>query len=317
MSTPSWRTSAPASWLEQALPEGAPAPGVASGAGTRPTWRLLYEVGNRRLDDANVVRWFVEDASGGAWPAVLDEPVGARAEQAFLSMVERRARGEPVQYVLGHWAFRKLDLMVDRRVLIPRPETEVVVDVALAELSRLEPVSPLVVDLGTGSGAIALSIATEGAGVQAWATDVSEDALDVASANLAGLGVQAVGRVQLGKGSWWNALPSDLRGAVDLAVVNPPYVSDAEFAELPAEVSAWEPPGALIGGPSGLEALEEVVTEAPAWLAERSALVLEIAPHQADAVRALALGAGFSQVFVRPDLTGRDRALVARRSPSI
>jgi release factor glutamine methyltransferase len=247
---------------------------------------------------------------------VLDEPVGVRAGQTFLSMVDRRVRGEPVQYVLGHWAFRKLDLMVDRRVLIPRPETEVVVEVALAELARLEPVMPLVVDLGTGSGAIALSIATERAAVEAWATDVSEEALAVASANLAGLGVQAVGRVQLARGSWWKALPSDLRGAVDLAVVNPPYVSETEIPALPVEVSAWEPRGALIAGPSGLEAFEEIVAEAPAWLAERSALVLEIAPQQAEAVRDLARGAGFSEVLVRPDLTRRDRALVARMAPS-
>jgi release factor glutamine methyltransferase len=287
-----------------------------SGASTHPTWRHLYEQGLERLSDAVVSRWFVEDASGGVWPAVLEEPVGARAEQVFLSMLDRRASGEPVQYVLGHWAFRKLDLMIDGRVLIPRPETEVVVEVALAELSRLEAVSPLVVDLGTGSGAIALSIATERSDVEAWATDLSEDALDVASANLAGLGVQAVGRVQLVRGSWWEALPSDLQGAVDLAVANPPYVAEAELAALPLEVSGWEPPGALIAGPSGLEALKEIVEEAPRWLAKTSALVVEIAPHQADAVKALALGAGFGEALVCPDLTGRDRALVARRAPT-
>jgi release factor glutamine methyltransferase len=311
----------PASWPEKALSDGAgPPAGTTSGANSgdrsRPTWRHLYERGLERLDDATVTRWFLEEASGGVWPAVLDEPVGPRAGQVFLSMLDRRASGEPVQYVLGHWAFRKLDLMVDRRVLIPRPETEVVVEVALAELSRLEAVSPLVADLGTGSGAIALSIATERADVEAWATDISEDALVVASANLAGLGVQAVGRVQLAKGSWWKALPSDLRGAVDLAVVNPPYVAETELPGLPFEVSGWEPRGALVAGPSGLEALEEIVKEAPGWLAGTSALVVEIAPHQADAVKALALGAGFSEVLVRPDLTGRHRTLVARQAPT-
>jgi release factor glutamine methyltransferase len=315
----SWPTSAPASWLERALSD---ADGIAAGRASeansadraRPTWRHLYQQGLARLDDAAITRWFLEEASGGVWPAVLEEPVRDRAGRAFLSMVDRRTAGEPVQYVLGHWAFRKLDLMVDRRVLIPRPETEVVVDVALSEMARLEAVSPLVVDLGTGSGAIAFSIATERTGVEAWATDVSEDALAVASANLVGLGVQAVGRVQLVRGSWWKALPPDLRGTVDLVVANPPYVAETEVPGLPAEVSAWEPRGALIAGPNGLEALEEIVAEAPGWLAESAALVLEIAPHQADAVRALALGAGFSEVLVHPDLTGRDRALVARRA---
>ena len=157
------------------------------------TWRHLYLEALERLADRQAARWFVEEASGGAWPVVLDEPAPARAEGVFRSMLARRAAGEPVQYVLGHWAFRRLDLMVDRRVLIPRPETEVVVEVALGELARLAG-HPLVVDLGTGSGAIALSIVTECAGAEVWATDLSEDALAVASANLTGLGAKAAGQ---------------------------------------------------------------------------------------------------------------------------
>ncbi len=244
---------------------------------------------------------------------MLDSPVPARAGNIFLSMVERREAGEPVQYVLGHWAFRKLDLMVDRRVLIPRPETEFVVEVALQELARLEVASPVVVDLGTGSGAIALSLASEQSQVLAWASDISRDALAVASANLAGLGVQAVGRVQLVQGSWWDALPGHLQGSVTLAVANPPYVAERELAQLPVDVSAWEPVQALVAGPSGLEALAAVVGGAPAWLAQNSALVAEIAPHQADEARGMALRAGFYEVLVRPDLARQPRVLVARR----
>ncbi len=247
----------------------------------------------------------MEDSSGGAWPAVLDELVSARTGNFFLSMVERRENGEPVQYVLGHWAFRKLDLMVDRRVLIPRPETEVVVEVALQELARLEVEAPVVVDLGTGSGAIALSVASEQSGVVAWATDISEGALAVASANLAGLGVQAVGRVHLAQGSWWEALPERLKGTVTLVVTNPPYVAEGEVADLPVEVSAWEPVQALVAGPSGLEALEAVIAGAGDWLAERATLVAEIAPHQAEAAMAVARRAGLTEVLVRPDLAGR------------
>jgi len=232
-------------------------------------------------------------------------------------MLGRRESGEPVQYVLGHWAFRKLDLMVDRRVLIPRPETEVVVEVALAELALVAPVGtdgarPVVVDLGTGSGAIALSIVTERPDVEAWASDVSGEALAVASANLAGLGAQAVGRLRLVQGSWWSALPAELEGSVTLAVANPPYVAESEVAVLPEEVSRWEPRQALVAGPTGLEALEAIVSEAPAWLAGRSTLVAEIAPHQSGAARALALSAGFRDVVVRKDLAGRERVLVAR-----
>ena len=232
-------------------------------------------------------------------------------------MLRRREAGEPVQYVLGHWAFRKLDLLVDRRVLIPRPETEVVVEVALAELALVAPAGTegahrVVVDLGTGSGAIALSIATERRDVDAWATDMSGEALAVASANLAGLGALAVGRVRLVQGSWWSALPLELKGSVTLVVANPPYVAEGEVAGLPEEVSRWEPRQALVAGPTGLEALEAIVGEAPAWLAGRSTLVAEIAPHQSAAAKSLALSAGFRDVAVRNDLTGRERVLVAK-----
>jgi release factor glutamine methyltransferase len=251
---------------------------------------------------------------------VLDEVVTARAERLLSSMLERRLDGEPVQYVLGHWAFRTLDLLVDPRVLIPRPETEVVVEVALAELAWLRdrglpPAGrqPVVVDLGTGSGAIALSIAAEQACVEVWATDVSEDALAVAAANLAGLGTLAAGRVRFVHGDWWGALPAELKGAVDLVVSNPPYVAEGELAGLPAEVASWEPVGALVAGPSGLEALSAVLDEAPAWLAPGATLVAEIAPHQASAAQASAKAAGFAGVLVRPDLAGRQRVLVARR----
>ena len=283
-------------------------------------WGPLYEQAVERLGDPRTAQWFVEDASGSSWPAALDEPVPAVAREAFLSMLGRREAGEPVQYVLGHWAFRKLDLLVDRRVLIPRPETEVVVEVALAELALVAPAGaagprPIVVDLGTGSGAIALSIAIERPDVEAWGTDMSRDALAVASANLASLGSQAAGRVRLAQGSWWSALPLELRGSVTLAVANPPYIADGEVVDLPEEVSRWEPRQALVAGPTGLEALEAIVSEAPSWLAGRAALVAEIAPHQSGAAKSLALSAGFSDVVVHNDLAGKERVLVARSVP--
>ena len=275
-------------------------------------WRHLYLEALERLSDRQAARWFVEEASGAVWPAVLEDQVPAPAGSAFYDMLARREAGEPVQYVLGHWAFRQLDLMVDSRVLIPRPETEVVVEVALAELARLAD-RPLVADLGTGSGAIALAIATECPRAEVWATDLSEDALAVASANLAGLGTKAAGRARLVQGSWWHALPGSLKGTLDLAVTNPPYVAEGELATLPPEVSRWEPLQALVAGRSGLEALSAIAAEAPAWLGPRAALVAEIAPHQDRAAVGLAYSAGFEEAFVKPDLTGRPRVLVARR----
>lgn len=291
---------------EAAGPERLPAP--------RVTWRMLLAEARERLGSASDARRIVERASG--WEGAdhhlrLDDVVTARPAAHFEQMVERRATGEPLQYVLGAWSFRSLDLYVDARVLIPRPETESVVEAAFEELRRLAPRSPLAVDLGTGSGAIALSIAREMPGVEVWGVDRSPDALAVARANAAGLG-RAGAAVRLVEGSWFQPLPALLRGQVDLVVSNPPYVGEREVDDLPPEVAQWEPRSALVAGPTGLEQIEAIVEEAPGWLSRPGALVVEVAPHQHEAVVALALGAGFVEAAVRPDLAGRARTLVAR-----
>jgi release factor glutamine methyltransferase len=258
-------------------------------------------------------RRIVEQAMTGPWPLGLSEPVSGRARPYFEQMVARRRAGEPLQYVLGRWGFRQLDLLVDRRVLIPRPETEQVVAAALDSLADLPGENLVLVDLGTGSGAIALSLALEGKRGQVWGTDASSDALAVARANLAGMGGRAAARVRLVEGAWWSALPASLRGQVALAVSNPPYISSAEMATLPAEVAQWEPASALDAGPTGLEAIADILAEAGEWLARPGVLVLELAPHQSEAAIELARAAGFESVRVEPDLAGRDRALVARQ----
>ena len=276
------------------------------------TWRTLHREATERLGSEIDARRIVERASGysGAeFHATLDEHVSVRALAFFDGMVERRAAGEPLQYVLGVWGFRLLDLYVDRRVLIPRPETEVVVEVGLEELRALAPRHPVVVDLGTGSGAIALSFAKEAEGVEVWGTDQSSDALAVARANLAGLG-RAATRVRLVEGWWYAALPPLLRARVSLIVSNPPYVAHSD--DLPAEVADWEPESALLAGPTGMEQIAEVVKEAPVWLDRPGALVVEIAPHQGDEAVQLAYDSGFTEALVQPDLTGRVRVLVAR-----
>jgi release factor glutamine methyltransferase len=275
-------------------------------------WRDLLHEAAARLESKLEAKRIVERAGGfepADFHAGLEQPVTTRALAYFDSMVERRCQGEPLQYVVGAWGFRTLDLYVDRRVLIPRPETEQVVEVALAELRALGHQSPTVVDLGTGSGAIALSIAVEVPEAHVWATDASGDALAVARANLAGIG-RAGARVRLEEGSWFDALPGLLQGRVDLVVSNPPYVADHEV--LPAEVAEWEPAAALFSGPTGLESVGAVLADAPTWLARPGAVVIEVAPHQAEAAVALAFEAGFLDAEVRPDLAGRARALVAR-----
>jgi release factor glutamine methyltransferase len=290
------------------------------------TWRALLREAVERLTEAGVAsplsdaRRIVEEASGweGAdHPLHLDDPSTTLTAHAFHTLLDRRVAGEPLQYVLGRWGFRGLDLYIDRRVLIPRPETETVVGAALAEIDRLSarhagrPV--VTVDLGTGSGAIALSLAAERASVEVWATDRSEAALAVVHANLAGAGGPGR-RVRTVAGEWFSALPEELRGRVDIVVSNPPYVAAGEVADLPAEVADWEPMDALVPGPTGLEAIETIVAGAPAWLARPGALVVEHAPAEAEAVVRLARRAGFGVAETRRDLAGRPRMLVARLS---
>jgi release factor glutamine methyltransferase len=284
----------------------------------------LVDCVSRALGSRTEARGLVDEVLGPGGPTVsVPEAAQVRADD----LVARRRSGEPLQYVLGRWAFRHLELAVDSRVLIPRPETEQVTEVALALLAGLPrgPTGPVVVDLGTGSGAIALSLALEGVvthpGLAVWATDVDPDALAVAEANRLAMArrFQAIDRrVHLARGSWWGALPDELAGGVDLVVTNPPYVGGAEWADLDPEVRA-EPRRALVAGPGrdgtpGLADVEAVLADAGHWLARPGAAVLEIAPHQALAARSAARRAGAADVFVEPDLAGRDRTLVARWS---
>lgn len=276
------------------------------------TWRQLVEEATDRLGSRIEARWIGQAASGAdgqEWSVIIDQLVGQRAVARFDAMVARRLKGEPVQYVVGSWAFRRLELMVDRRVLIPRPETEHVVEVALGLAPAARPL--VAVDLGTGSGAIAISLALELRGdVEVWGTDASTDALAVASANLAGAPSRVAPKVRFTHGDWYEALPADLAGRVGLVVANPPYVATSE--ELPVEVLDWEPHDALFAGADGLADLAVILHGAAIWLQPGGVVVCEIGATQADDVRRLATAGGLVDVEVRADLAGRDRVLVAR-----
>lgn len=279
------------------------------------SWEDLYRAAVDRLPDRREARWMIEEASGEPFGRA-GSPVPEKARLRVEEMIRRRQAGEPLQYVLGSWPFRRLELMVDRRVLIPRPETEQVVEEALSELDRLtagRQGRATVVDLGTGSGAIALSFAKERPNVEVWAVDASPDAVAVARANLAGVAGFAATRVRIVEGDWWDGLPSELKGRVDLLVSNPPYISTAEMGSLEAEVREWEPRQALEAGPQGTEAMEVILRGALEWTAPEAGVVIELAPHQAEPADELARRAGFRHVEVRPDLAGRPRTLVARR----
>ncbi len=289
-------------------------------------WREVLAETEGRLSAAGLpareARWIVDEASGATSAADLDGLATVRGMARHDAMVERRLAGEPLQYVLGRWAFRTLDLMVDRRVLIPRPETEVVAGLALLEVDRRAAGRPdgggdpvLVADLGTGSGAIGLSVAAERVGTRVWCVDASADAVAVARANCVGLGRPAQ-RVVVSEGSWFDGLPAELAGRLDVVVSNPPYVAPDD--PLPVEVVDWEPDMALFSPDddalgAGTSALRTLVDGAPGWLAPGGALVLEMAPDQTGAMATHAEATGYVDVAVHPDLAGRDRALVARR----
>lgn len=274
------------------------------------TWRDLLDEASAILGSRREARWLIEEATGYEATELLlhlDEAATARSGAYLSGMVERRLAGEPLQYVLGHWGFRKLDLMVDRRVLIPRPETEQVVEWAIAEARALGRRPLRAVDLGTGSGAIAISLAVE-LGGEVWATDVSAEALEVATANMAGVGM-AARRMRAVQGWWWKALPDELRGGVDVVVCNPPYVGERD--PLPPEVIDYEPVIALKSGPEGMDAIAEVIRDAPDWLAPGGVLVVELDPRQSAAAVTLATSSGAARAEVRVDALGRERALVA------
>jgi release factor glutamine methyltransferase len=229
-------------------------------------------------------------------PEARLDPVAARA---FAEFVRRRLRREPVAYILGVRAFRRIELAVDRRVLIPRPETEHLVEVAL----ELEPLA--VCDVGTGSGAIALAVADELPNARVTATDIYPDALEVARANAERLGL--ADRVRFEAGS----LPRE--GSFDLILANLPYVSEREWLGLEPEVRDYEPRGALVPGPTGLEAIEALLGELAVGVgAGAKAVALEVGAGQAPVVAELVRRAGFERVEVRRDLAGIERVVVGR-----
>ena len=221
----------------------------------------------------------------------------------------RRAAGAPLQYAAGRAAFRHLTLDVDDRVLIPRPETEQLVEIVLG-LTRGER-GGVAVDVGTGSGAVALSLASEGRFARVIGTDVSLDALTVARSNAARFGGRFCAELEWRHGSFLGPVPETGLRAI---VSNPPYISYDEAAALPSLVRDWEPAVALYSGDGGMAATARLVRDAAALLAPDGVLALEVDSRRAAMVAGLARTHGaYADVCVVPDLTGRERFVVARR----
>jgi release factor glutamine methyltransferase len=230
----------------------------------------------------------------------FDRPLENSELDGYRDLVARRARREPVAYILGEWGFRRLTLAVDARALIPRPETEIVVERALAHLHGLE--APRVLDVGTGSGAIALAIADEHPGARVTAIDVSADALSLARENAARTGLA----IELLEHDLREGLPG---GPYDLVVSNPPYVDPDELPTLMPDVREYEPHLALVG--SG--ATEAVASAALEALVPEGWIVFEVGDGKASTTAALLGGLGYADVSTTPDLTGRDRVVEGRR----
>ena len=282
------------------------------------SWEELLAETTRRLEVDNAeleAKWMIEEVSGVTNLHDYQEQAKPIQLKRLSKLIARRLTGEPLQYVLGRWQFRELDLFVDDRVLIPRPETEILVGYALEECkskkNRLDETRSLnVADLGCGSGAIGLSIAREIQEVSVWCTDVSEGAIAVTRANLAGLGMVGQ-KVSISQGSWFEALPQEMLEKFDVIISNPPYISDSE--ELPLEVSEWEPSSSLRSGPLGTEDLSFLLNNSIEWLSAEGQLILELAPMQADQMVEEAKNLNFREVQLRNDLTGRDRVLMAKK----
>jgi len=226
-------------------------------------------------------------------------------EERVAAMRSRVLAGEPLQYVLGHWQFRKIELDVGPGVLIPRFETEIIVDLVIKALATrsVGDQAPRVADLGTGSGAIALAVAQEIPGVQVVATDISSVALAFGARNASKNHLS--GRIEWREGSWVDALGG--YEPFDVVVTNPPYVSVSEWEVLDELVRDWEPQEALIAGEDGLAALRVVTARAGSVLKPGGTLVTEIGSGQAAVVSELFLAAGFCEIEVVKDLALRDR----------
>ena len=246
--------------------------------------------------DAEILLAHVTGLRRSELPLERTRELSPSEESELERLAVRRAAREPLAYVLGEWGFRRLTLAVDPRVLVPRPETEVVVERCLALIAELE--KPHVLDVGTGSGAIALAIADEHPGAVVTGIDVSAAALEVAGANATRTGLA----VELREWDLFAGLPA---GPWDLVVSNPPYVLPEELASLEPEVREWEPRGALVGA----GATEAVARGALDVLAAGGALVFEVAAGDGRRVAALLEALRYGQVAITHDLAGRERVV--------
>ncbi len=230
----------------------------------------------------------------------FNKPLTEKEVDRLRSLFMARAAGRPLQYIIGETSFRYLNLKVDENVLIPRPETEIIIDLVFNKGNK----DSKILELGTGSGAIAISIAKE-IGANVHATDYYDNAIEVAKTNAL---INDVDNISWLKSSWFD----EVSGKYDIIVSNPPYVSLAEFEELAVEIKAHEPEQAVTDGADGLRCLSKIIDGAHQHLVSGGHLILEIGYNQKEAVKSLLENAGFADIYFEKDLAKKDRFALAR-----
>jgi release factor glutamine methyltransferase len=279
---------------------------MTDGSGREATADAWLRMAHAQVDASEAAQLLahVLDRSRGWLYAHGDALVPAQEAARFRQLVERRAAGEPIAYLVGARGFWRFDLAVTPDTLIPRPETELLVELALA---RIAPDAPArVADLGTGSGAIALAIASERPRARMVAVDVSGEALEVARGNAAMLGID---NVEFRRGDWLAPLDGE---RFDLIASNPPYIAEGDVHLARGDLR-FEPHGALASGADGLDAIRVIAATAPKHLRDGGWLLVEHGWEQGPAVRALFEAAGFVDVATERDLEQRDRVTLGRR----
>jgi release factor glutamine methyltransferase len=235
----------------------------------------------------------------------FQKPLKEQELAAFKALIKRRAEREPVAYILGRKGFSKIDLAVCPATLIPRPETEHLVEAALERLDLGS--TGKVLELGTGAGGVILSLALERPGISLTATDISSPALDQARANAARSGLAE--RIEFLEGDLFEPVTDR---AFDLILMNPPYIAEADYRSLAPEITCHEPVLALLAGEDGLDVIRRLIAQAPAHLEAGGWLLLEIGSGQGPAVQGLLQEGPFGEIRILPDLAGLDRVALAR-----
>jgi release factor glutamine methyltransferase len=295
---------------------------MAEGTGGQP--RTVLEVlraatdylGGRGVDtprlDAELLAAEVLELSRLELYVQFDRPMEPAERDRLRELVRRRGAREPVALILGSKEFRSREFLVQPGVLIPRPDTELLAERAIAAVDAREGDAPLVVDLGTGTGILAISVALE-TDARVLAVDAAPAAVECARANLASLGPAE--RVGVVRGDWWDALPDRFAGQVEVVVSNPPYVADADYALLAPEIREYEPRLALTPDGDPLAYYRRTAAGLPRWLAPGGHLLVEVGAGQAADVSAILTDAHVTDIKIHPDLSGIERVVEGSYAP--